>query len=250
MMDGCPTTVYPRVCGGTRQQQDGRRLCRGLSPRVRGNRIIYPSRLAMPRSIPACAGEPLQHMQGFPIAFLYPRVCGGTPLQNATQVNDQGLSPRVRGNRYRPDPQQACRRSIPACAGEPTRPATHRRDTAVYPRVCGGTDSVCRVCGEHQGLSPRVRGNRSRPVRCDRRTGSIPACAGEPCRRGARGTPMSVYPRVCGGTAGGAHQTRAMFGLSPRVRGNPSGLCLWCEWVRSIPACAGEPNACRHSQAA
>ena len=30
-------------------------------------------------------------------------------------------------------------------------------------------------------------------------------------------------------------------GLSPRVRGNPSGLATWLFEKRSIPACAGEP---------
>ena len=32
----------------------------------------------------------------------------------------KGLSPRVRGNRYRMNLKKADRRSIPACAGEPS----------------------------------------------------------------------------------------------------------------------------------
>ena len=52
-----------------------------------------------------------------------------------------------------------------------------------------------------KGLSPRVRGNPAAPPSMERRTGSIPACAGEPAAPGGSGTTWWVYPRVCGGTA-------------------------------------------------
>ena len=101
--------------GGWPQRSD-----QGLSPRVRGNRAsIKPGRLATvyPRvyggtagrlrsalrrdgSIPACTGEPSAH-------------CFDMPLE-------QGLSPRVRGNRF--------------SRGGPGKPCA-----AVYPRVYGGT---------------------------------------------------------------------------------------------------------------
>ena len=91
------------------------------------------------------------------------------------------------------------------------------------------------------GLSPRVRGNRTRRQRRRLRYGSIPACAGEPaairCRAG-RGT---VYPRVCGGTAGGLISQIRLDGLSPRVRGNLDVLEHRRAHCGSIPACAGEP---------
>ena len=52
----------------------------------------------------------------------------------------------------------------------------------------------------------------------------------------------AVYPRVCGGTAGGKCLLSQPLGLSPRVRGNPrsDAICAWR--ARSIPACAGEPH--------
>ena len=71
-----------------------------------------------------------------------------------------------------------------------------------------------------RGLSPRVRGNLraahidSRPVR------SIPAGAGEPIQAGNDFYVIKVYPRGCGGTITGVATTRAVEGLSPRVRGN------------------------------
>ena len=50
--------VYPRACGGTSMREDGTRLIRGLSPRLRGNRLVlHPGECAR-RSIPAPAGEP------------------------------------------------------------------------------------------------------------------------------------------------------------------------------------------------
>ena len=59
----CPSTsrprVYPRVCGGTRGNRTGNDGAGGLSPRVRGNLVCPYIPLHTPRSIPACAGEPL-----------------------------------------------------------------------------------------------------------------------------------------------------------------------------------------------
>ena len=87
--------VYPRVCGGTSQVR-GRRSClRGLSPRVRGNRVPHGGEHLPQGSIPACAGEPP------------PDWAAG------------GLSPRVRGNRNGRPGKEGRSGSIPACAGEP-----------------------------------------------------------------------------------------------------------------------------------
>ena len=70
--------------------------------------------------------------------------------------------------------------SIPACAGEPAVDGVGLAPEGVYPRVCGGTQSVPTRLDLIQGLSPRVRGNRQcRPFVLGER-GSIPACAGEP----------------------------------------------------------------------
>ena len=112
--------------------------------------------------------------------------------------------------------------SIPACAGEPLRDGRRAHTLKVYPRVCGGTEDSARIDGRGQGLSPRVRGNRvATPVNlCT--SGSIPACAGEPCTHSTADTATAVYPRVCGGTPLRDLQGRHVRGLSPRVRGNRS----------------------------
>ena len=113
--------VYPRVCGGTRGYGRGGGFPDGLSPRVRGNQVppgeVQPGR----GSIPACAGEPATAAaMPFP-STVYPRVCGGTRPRLVLGAAYGGLSPRVRGNLMQSGVRVGYGRSIPACAGEPSR---------------------------------------------------------------------------------------------------------------------------------
>ena len=134
----------------------------------------------IPRSIPACAGEPSRRGGWTARSWVYPRVCGGTLSGIGFGLAQMGLSPRVRGNRDHPEPHRVSARSIPACAGEPIEPVRIRIPGKVYPRVCGGTVAVGTGAGTNYGLSPRVRGNRQLGSPRQRDDGSIPACAGEP----------------------------------------------------------------------
>ena len=153
-----------------------------------------------------------------------------------------GLSPRVRGNPVMGDSNHVRRGSIPACAGEPCRPARTGHRTTVYPRVCGGTGARGALVTASRGLSPRVRGNPLRPHRPQHGRRSIPACAGEPRRGFGRCVPARVYPRVCGGTERIERHPPITDGLSPRVRGNPCNSSAKFPFIGSIPACAGEPT--------
>ena len=151
--------VYPRVCGGTAILGLVALGIKGLSPRVRGNRIVVGQGIPVRRSIPACAGEPYMPPRAPYAASVYPRVCGGTDYAAYAAAYVEGLSPRVRGNRARRQWSSGCSRSIPACAGEPTSFSGMPSRRRVYPRVCGGTLQNGRHPSMHQGLSPRVRGN-------------------------------------------------------------------------------------------
>ena len=173
--------------------------------------------------------------------MVYPRVCGGTTSAAVLSSAASGLSPRVRGNRERGDGSTDPRRSIPACAGEPARLNGQRKETKVYPRVCGGTLPAIRRRCASRGLSPRVRGNLTERIYADMEYRSIPACAGEPRKPHMPQAPLAVYPRVCGGTHPSLRSTRSLNGLSPRVRGNLSRALDNLPCIRSIPACAGEP---------
>ena len=138
-LSGTAGEVYPRVCGGTQRVSERYHPGGGLSPRVRGNPQTQPAAMPRYRSIPACAGEPAPLAAGVWRREVYPRVCGGTAVNLAINLTPQGLSPRVRGNPPPSYSSRPCRRSIPACAGEPPPCRTPAGNTRVYPRVCGGT---------------------------------------------------------------------------------------------------------------
>ena len=72
---------------------------------------------------------------------------------------------------------------------------------------------------------------------------TIPACAGEPDTRTYVVAAAADYPRVCGGTPKTTTWKEDMAGLSPRVRGNLCQLAISKTNIRTIPACAGEPQA-------
>ena len=202
-------------------------LCglQGLSPRVRGNRLLARKIRAESGSIPACAGEP--------------------PQRSGGRWSTSGLSPRVRGNLAGTGEQRIESGSIPACAGEP-EPGRWRRGVGrVYPRVCGGTINHQGHRMYAPGLSPRVRGNRVRCASTPQPPGSIPACAGEPISLRLPPFRMTVYPRVCGGTGQVVQVDGRAVGLSPRVRGNRVLAGKSFLIAGSIPACAGEPSVRR-----
>ena len=234
--------VYPRVCGGTVCQPSSTSPPTGLSPRVRGNHARGDPGPHRAGSIPACAGEPRSMPPTPSSARVYPRVCGGTDGTTLETFRQDGLSPRVRGNRGRVVGHELVERSIPACAGEPSTWARPPHSGGVYPRVCGGTLYLGTTTALWWGLSPRVRGNHRDVEQGQPLKGSIPACAGEPSGAGRPARPRGVYPRVCGGTRSFRFLPLDVRGLSPRVRGNLGRAGRPWRQCGSIPACAGEPR--------
>ena len=233
--------VYPRECGGTVLAAYHVLTHEGLSPRVRGNQAHLRVVQVAVGSIPASAGEPSWRRGFSRRPWVYPRECGGTFDSPSSATTQWGLSPRVRGNlRLAGVGSQRCG-SIPASAGEPQRGQRDAGKIRVYPRECGGTHGRGRFGFRHEGLSPRVRGNRTSARRCGTAAGSIPASAGEPTWLAARPRVARVYPRECGGTSAGNRSRTRPRGLSPRVRGNPRSNTRNNGAVGSIPASAGEP---------
>ena len=194
------TRVYPRACGGTGLSTAEQNTEKGLSPRVRGNRVCCRAGPKMPRSISARAGEPDGADCGRWSIRVYPRACGGTGSICCASAICWGLSPRVRGNHAESRRRHPWQGSIPARAGEHHRRGRRTGGYGVYPRACGGTSIGRGGNATGRGLSPRVRGNLV--VRRDDANGegSIPARAGEPCRGRCRCRSARVYPRACGGT--------------------------------------------------
>ena len=191
---------------------------------MRGNPASgHPERLCA-RSIPAYAGEPSARGESGGTGRVYPRVCGGTFAQSLYLLAMRGLSPRMRGNRS------------PRSPLSPLSPLS----PGLSPRMRGNRlPPKKRWAGS--GLSPRMRGNQPRSSSRWGQSGSIPAYAGEPSpQHGARCLSM-VYPRVCGGTAPAISPKSSAWGLSPRMRGNPTAAGDNSDAPRSIPAYAGEP---------
>ena len=171
----------------------------------------------------------------------YPRVCGATVIVVVVISQTPGLSPRVRGNRA-PDQCHVSRCGpIPACAGQPSYQGADCCLSAAYPRVCGATGYTGFPPKDGQGLSPRVRGNRSTIFAGTTALGPIPACAGQPSSAVSIATWARAYPRVCGATRSESLLSSGFVGLSPRVRGNPSSEGAKNAPVGPIPACAGQP---------
>ena len=213
----------------------------GLSPRLRGNRMLRRVLLARIGSIPAPAGEPQCWTLDRRRTRVYPRACGGTMWATFDIGVATGLSPRLRGNRRLGKSMHSMRRSIPAPAGEPQKRAFRPAFAWVYPRACGGTSGVRRPTAAGCGLSPRLRGNLENLnpyCLCYR---SIPAPAGEPYCQVRSMVQGKVYPRACGGTPNASTHSDAPAGLSPRLRGNPNMTPSDRQSRRSIPAPAGEP---------
>ncbi len=192
--------VYPRVGGGTTPEVVPAMIVEGLSPRGRGNLCVPIAPASETGSIPAWAGEPHSPEHSAENIWVYPRVGGGTSTGERLGVQDEGLSPRGRGNRADGAARTARRGSIPAWAGEPRQAAGTAGERGVYPRVGRGTSRSPTDQVEEGGLSPRGRGNHHFQGAANLLHGSIPAWAGEPRRRRGLRPSSGVYPRVGGGT--------------------------------------------------
>ncbi len=241
--------VDPRVCGAAHLPTKLALSELGRSPRVRGSLVQSSPGRSRRGSIPACAGQPSAGSRVDQIDKVDPRVCGAAQRDGLSAHRAEGRSPRVRGSPCASRRARRSRGSIPACAGQPSRPGRDRDRPRVDPRVCGAADGRTRVDRAKLGRSPRVRGSLAPEKKKIAGLGSIPACAGQPkCRRHASWW-IWVDPRVCGAAQPGRRRAAAPTGRSPRVRGSPERLLARLTAMGSIPACAGQPCASSTSAA-
>ena len=129
--------VHPRVCGEAQRGHPGSISSSGPSPRVRGSLSCWRRNKALVGSIPACAGKPTNFERVAPKSRVHPRVCGEAVSVNPRASEAVGPSPRVRGSPFFTMSRASASRSIPACAGKPTRDLQDALVRAVHPRVCG-----------------------------------------------------------------------------------------------------------------
>ena len=145
---GRVVSVYPRECGAAFSRWPNFPYRLGLSPRVRGSRSERRYGREARRSIPASAGQPVGDVPWREVGGVYPRECGAAPTVAQRNASGQGLSPRVRGSRYRRNPGGPQSGSIPASAGQPRSVEGFRSQTTVYPRECGAASLS--VVGRHR----------------------------------------------------------------------------------------------------
>ena len=171
---------YPRAGGGTAGASSREIVSGGLSPRGRGNRPRALRPTDHMGTIPARAGEPRSRAARRSTSWDYPRAGGGTARTIHVALNGRGLSPRGRGNQILLCGSALPLRTIPARAGEPVSVSPAYRVAWDYPRAGGGTFVPAHREEALGGLSPRGRGNLRQDGAAPRRSGTIPARAGEP----------------------------------------------------------------------
>ena len=233
--------VYPRECGAAHIRCKSTPTVSGLSPRVRGSRVLNGGIAPGTGSIPASAGQPGTARGRTSRPGVYPRECGAAGNMLTCLRTRRGLSPRVRGSHGITKLYVKSGRSIPASAGQPSVPAVSVSFHPVYPRECGAAPTATGRARGSGGLSPRVRGSRAPPCRRRRIRRSIPASAGQPCLSATESIWIEVYPRECGAAPPLQSPLSGDYGLSPRVRGS-LGVDRRDELrCGSIPASAGQP---------
>ena len=146
-------------------------------------------------------------------------MCGEHTYSNIEQSWIEGSSPRVRGTPGRARNGVGKLGIIPACAGNTSVGEDVESAIGDHPRVCGEHFDVLTDKGEKAGSSPRVRGTQGAWRDPHKRTGIIPACAGNTLIVFLMMSRQRDHPRVCGEHASGHVVVGQTAGSSPRVRG-------------------------------
>ena len=198
MLLAVPVGAHPRACGENGRPGSRRRRAVGSSPRVRGKRMVWPSKTATPRLIPARAGKTPCSVTSTWVPGAHPRACGENPRIPCPVRAQDGSSPRVRGKRIGGPHAQALARLIPARAGKTCPSALRIVGPRAHPRACGENEPVRALVLDCDGSSPRVRGKpeQARHPVVDGRL--IPARAGKTTRRMMVDGLCRAHPRACG----------------------------------------------------
>ena len=218
-------------------------LVEGSSPLSRG--ILYSAvdgRLKE-RIIPALAGNTPYDESHDPHAEDHPRSRGEYPPPPGLAQISSGSSPLSRGIRELNVTIWTVARIIPALAGNTTRDSLPRISAADHPRSRGEYGFAKGRSGSRRGSSPLSRGiPRSGPSR-DRRSGIIPALAGNTGITHGRFHVSSDHPRSRGEYIYTATVHDGPMGSSPLSRGIPGWTGCAMDRDGIIPALAGNTTA-------
>ena len=251
---------HPRVCGEHSRRGSAGLSFGGSSPRMRGTPFVVIAVTVWRGIIPAYAGNTLPVLPNPFSPRDHPRVCGEHGEIDVCMAGNMGSSPRMRGTRQERVERRGRLGIIPAYAGNTGRDRIRLHPPRDHPRVCGEHHGAVEPRNCHPGSSPRMRGTLapSRP-RC-RRTGIIPAYAGNTFLARLSSCSCRDHPRVCGEhlpidtgemlnardhpRVCGEHVRRGLIevrceGSSPRMRGTLIHFRLATHGTGIIPAYAG-----------
>ncbi len=155
-----------------------------------------------------------------------------------------GSSPRARGTHRHHHERATQLRFIPASAGNTSNALDVSGSQSVHPRERGEHGPDYATDDPLSGSSPRARGTRSPHRQTDRPPRFIPASAGNTWYSLRAMAMWSVHPRERG-----EHRTRRPVysshnGSSPRARGTLQEGATGPDFVRFIPASAGNTSEC------
>ena len=170
--------VYPRWRGEPPLLFFHRPYSCGLSPLARGTRPRNICRSAIPRFIPAGAGNTDCRHQVISPKPVYPRWRGEHTVISLPLGDRNGLSPLARGTRNSLRIRQQKYRFIPAGAGNTALLCRSRSVPTVYPRWRGEHVTWRRPAIDFSGLSPLARGTLEPVFLSARNFRFIPAGAG------------------------------------------------------------------------
>ena len=211
---------HPRACGEQRGKEEGHRIQRGSSPRVRGAAWYALLCVPWPGIIPARAGSSARCASTERLSQDHPRACGEQLTHSVTLTMEQGSSPRVRGAVSELVQLETKGGIIPARAGSRHRCLRARGARRIIPARAGSSSVATfssarprdhpRACGEQGGAAPHAT----------RRRGIIPARAGSSaytCRSRRR---ARDHPRACGEQSDSHGSIQTVYGIIPARAGS------------------------------
>ncbi len=192
------------------------------------------------RIIPAHAGQTSSPDLNWASTTDHPRACGANFRRSPIARSTAGSSPRMRGKLGPLAGEFAAFRIIPAHAGQTGTIDGERRHSSDHPRACGANATSVMPRSMMAGSSPRMRGKRVQQGHRQSRRRIIPAHAGQTTPAPHRPPAISDHPRACGANPWRKLSAKPQCGSSPRMRGKRRPQQNPAEFVRIIPAHAGQ----------
>ena len=184
--------------GGSSPRVRGTDTRHELTPRVRGTGALSRGVGALPRFIPAGAGNSERPCAQRATISVHPRGCGEQYHFLHHGMKSTGSSPRVRGTATAIAGAVGTARFIPAGAGNSFRVRDVSLAIAVHPRGCGEQFRAQGSLSAFPGSSPRVRGTAYTGSVNDEPRRFIPAGAGNRAASAFCEVGSAVHPRGCG----------------------------------------------------